>query len=93
MPDVVVTENIVGSPMDALRRDFDVLFDPDLWKDPGRLATAVARAEALVVRNQTEVTVELIRAAERLRGHLRFNVNRTILAETLLTALAGAPIP
>ena len=67
MPDVVVTENIVGSPMDSLRGDFDVLFDPDLWKDPQKLLSAVASTKALVVRNQTRVTAEVIRAGEDLR--------------------------
>ncbi len=66
MPDVVVSENVAGAPMDALRRDLDVLFDPDLWKDPDRLAEAVASARALVVRNQTEVTAALIGGAPKL---------------------------
>ena len=61
MPDCLVTENIVGSPMDSLRQDFDVQFDPDLWSDPGRLRATVAEARALIVRNQTQVTAELIR--------------------------------
>ena len=67
MPDVAVTENVVGSPMESLRQDFDVLFDPHLWKDPRRLRTAVAEVRALVVRNQTQVTADLIRAAEHLQ--------------------------
>jgi DNA polymerase-3 subunit delta' len=36
---------------------------------------------------------ELVEAVERLRGQLRFNVNRTLLAESLVTAVAGAPLP
>lgn len=67
MPEIVVTENIVGSPMDTLRRDFDVLFDPALWKDPQRAADAVRQARALVVRNQTQVTADLIAAGENLQ--------------------------
>ena len=67
MPDVLVTENIVGSPMQSLRKDFDVLFDPDLWKEPGRLADVLAQPRALIVRNQTQVTADLIRAAKRLQ--------------------------
>ena len=67
MPDVVVTENIVGSPMDSLRKDFDVLFDPDLWNDPGRLRAAVAETRALIVRNQTQVSAELIRQGAKLQ--------------------------
>jgi len=36
---------------------------------------------------------ELVEAVERLRGQLRFNINRTLLAESLVTAVAGAPLP
>jgi transcriptional regulator of met regulon len=35
----------------------------------------------------------LVEAVERLRGQLRFNVNRTLLAESLVTAVTGAPLP
>lgn len=36
---------------------------------------------------------ELIRAVERMRKDLRFNVNRTLIAECLLAAVAGGPVP
>lgn len=36
---------------------------------------------------------ELAGLADRLRGDLRLNVNRTLLAETLLAAVAGGPVP
>ena len=36
---------------------------------------------------------EIVALADRLRGDLRLNINKTILCETLLTAVAGAPIP
>jgi len=67
MADVVVAENIVGSPMELLRADLDVLFDPDLWKTPARLAHEIRPARALVVRNQTQVTAGLIEAAGKLQ--------------------------
>lgn len=35
----------------------------------------------------------LVRAAERMRGDLRFNVNRTLIAEALLAGVAGGPLP
>ena len=35
----------------------------------------------------------LLQALERLRGDLRFYVNRTLLTEAVLAALAGGPIP
>jgi len=36
---------------------------------------------------------ELSTLADRLRGELRLNVNKTLLAETLLAAVAGGPVP
>lgn len=35
----------------------------------------------------------LVSAIERLRGDLRFNVNRLLVAESLLAAVAGGPVP
>jgi len=66
MAEILVSENIVGEPMDALRADCDVAFEPQLWQDPDRLAAEIAGARALVVRNQTQVTAELIAAAAKL---------------------------
>jgi hypothetical protein len=31
--------------------------------------------------------------ADRLRGDLRLNLNKSLLAETILAAVAGGPIP
>ncbi|NUQ63795.1 MAG: hydroxyacid dehydrogenase [Pirellulales bacterium] len=64
--DVLVTENIVGQPMDELRGKLSVALEPDLWKKPDLLAEKIATPRALVVRNQTRVTEDLIRAAGRL---------------------------
>jgi DNA polymerase-3 subunit delta' len=35
----------------------------------------------------------LVRSVDRVRGSLRVNANRTLLAETLLAAVAGGPLP
>jgi len=35
----------------------------------------------------------LVRSIERLRGELRFNLNRTLVTESLLAAVAGGPLP
>lgn len=67
MADVLVTENIVGDRMEALRRTHDVLFEPGLWNDPDRIVSLIADVRALIVRNQTRVSAELIGAAKHLR--------------------------
>ncbi len=67
MPDVLITENILGAEMDALRAKFDCTFEPDLWKQPEASQSIIGNYKALVVRNQTQVTRELIIAGTRLQ--------------------------
>lgn len=67
MTDVLVTENIAGEEMDALKRAFTVSFQPELWKSPQKLLADVAGARAIVVRNQTKVDRELIEAGKQLK--------------------------
>jgi D-3-phosphoglycerate dehydrogenase len=74
MPDILITENIIGEEMDALRRNFDAVFDPDLWKRPDRLREMILLFRALIVRNQTRITRELIEAGTKLQVIARAGV-------------------
>ena len=65
---ILVTENITGKAMDALRQQFDVVWDQDLWKSPEKLRETVRDADAILVRNQTAVDATLIAAAPRLQA-------------------------
>lgn len=67
MCDVLASEEIAGPALDALRGRFDVVTRPDLWRDQAALAEQLAGCRALIVRNQTRVTRELIRGADRLQ--------------------------
>ena len=62
MPDVLITENIVGEALDRLRSDLDVVVEPNLWEKRDRLVEEIRSTRALIVRNQTLVTGELISA-------------------------------
>jgi len=66
MHKVLVTENIAGAEMEALKRAFDVTIDPQLWRSPEKLYAAVADVHAVIVRNQTKVDRELIGSAKQL---------------------------
>lgn len=66
MTDILVTENITGHAMTRLRETHDVAFEPDLWQSPA-MATRLADVRAVIVRNQTQVTRELIEKADRLK--------------------------
>jgi len=66
MPDVLITENIIGEEMDKLRQRFDTVFERELWKEPDRLLSMIPNFRALIARNQTQITRELIEAGTRL---------------------------
>jgi len=53
MQDILVTENIAGEEMDALKGAFQVTFDPQLWKDREKLLRAVADHRAIIVRKSS----------------------------------------
>ncbi|MBI1312184.1 hydroxyacid dehydrogenase [bacterium] len=67
MSEIVVTEDIVGVAMQRLCETHDVRFEPTLWNRPDDLAAALQTAKAIIVRNQTQVTRELIQQASQLR--------------------------
>lgn len=64
--DILIAENITGAAVDALKARHAVTFEPELWRDPARLKELVAHHRALIVRNQTRVTAEVIAAGARL---------------------------
>ncbi|HUA97900.1 MAG TPA: hydroxyacid dehydrogenase [Terracidiphilus sp.] len=66
MPEILISENILGAAVEALRARFDVALQPDLWKSPALLAEQVRSCRALIVRNQTPVTAELLAGAAEL---------------------------
>lgn len=66
MPDVLISENIIGEEMDRLRERCNAVFEPDLWKEPEKLTAIIGDFRALIVRNQTKVNRELIAKATKL---------------------------
>ena len=67
MPLVVVSEFMNEAALAPLRAEHEVLFDPELVDERSALLAAVADAEAIIVRNRTQVDDELLTAAPRLR--------------------------
>lgn len=76
----------------------------DLLRESARLAAGAGgegipdaalarRLDGLGRRLGLQRAAALIADVERVRGYLRFNVNRTLAAESLLAAVAGAPLP
>lgn len=67
MADVVISEFMDEEAVAGLQADFDVHYDPNLVDTPEKLAGLLTDARALVVRNRTQVRLELLEAAPRLR--------------------------
>lgn len=72
--DILITELILGSALNELKQKYDCDDEPDLWKDGARLRALLPQARALIVRNQTLVTRELLTHAPRLEIIGRFGV-------------------
>jgi DNA polymerase-3 subunit delta' len=51
------------------------------------------RLERLGKRLEPRRAADIVRSVERLRSELRFNLNRNLIAESLLAAVAGGPVP
>ncbi|HEX8998347.1 MAG TPA: hydroxyacid dehydrogenase [Blastocatellia bacterium] len=74
MPEVLITENIIGEEMDKLRERFDSVFEPNLWKEPDKLREIIPNFRALIARNQTQITRDIIEAGTRLEVIARAGV-------------------
>lgn len=72
--DVAVVEDVNGRGVDELGARWRVITDPDAWSDPTRLGRLLAGARALVVRNRTQVTGDVLRAAQHLEVVARAGV-------------------
>jgi (S)-sulfolactate dehydrogenase len=67
MARIVITEFMDERAVDTLRAAHDVLHDPTLVDDAPRLLTEAPSADALVVRNRTQVRGALLAALARCR--------------------------
>ncbi len=71
---IVISEDVWSADFEALAESFPVLREPDLWSNKDELKAKLADATALVVRNRTQVTREIIEAAPRLKVIARAGV-------------------
>ena len=65
MKKIVISEFMDEAAVETLRKSFDVTYDAKLVDDPGRLAAAVSDADALIVRNRTQVRGDLLAACAK----------------------------
>lgn len=74
MARIVISEFMDEPAVDWLAACHDVTYDPTLVDDPARLRATCADADALIVRNRTQVDTALIGAAVSLRAIGRLGV-------------------
>lgn len=93
-------EELLGDDEAWLMESFDLL--AALLRDAARSASGqdailhadvAPRIAALGRALGAARAAEILALSDRLRGDLRLNVNKTLLAETLFAAVAGGPIP
>jgi len=66
MKKIVISEFMDEAAVDTLRQRFQVRYDATLVDHPERLAADLADAHALIVRNRTQVSAELLETAVHL---------------------------
>ncbi|MEM7302177.1 MAG: hydroxyacid dehydrogenase [Pseudomonadota bacterium] len=64
---IVITEFMDQAPIDGLAQDFRVLNDPSLADAQEKIPALLSEATALIVRNRTQVTADLLAAAPNLK--------------------------
>jgi len=64
---VLITESIAEQRLAQLPAGVEAAFDPQLWKDPEKLLRLIPDFDAIVVRNQTRVTAEVLDAGRKLK--------------------------
>lgn len=72
--DILISEALDAPAIDRLADKYDVVREPSFWREPLRLQAAICDARVLLVRNQTQVTAEVLESAPRLLGIGRFGV-------------------
>jgi (S)-sulfolactate dehydrogenase len=93
MAAIVITEFMDEAAVDGLRERHDVRYDPGLADRPGELPALLGPARALIVRNRTQVTADLLAAAPALRVVGRLGVGLDNIDLTAAKARGVEVIP
>ena len=71
---ILISEDVWGTPFQKLEGSFPITRNDDLWSNPEELKASLKDVTALVVRNRTKVTAEIITAAPKLKVIARAGV-------------------
>jgi D-3-phosphoglycerate dehydrogenase/(S)-sulfolactate dehydrogenase len=71
---ILISEDVWGTPFQTLEGSFPITRNDDLWSNPEELKSSLKDVKALVVRNRTKVTADVIAAAPHLKVIARAGV-------------------
>ena len=71
---ILISEDVWGTPFQKLEGSFPIVRNDDLWNNPEELKNSLKDVTALVVRNRTKITAEVIAAAPKLKVIARAGV-------------------
>jgi len=71
---ILISEDVWGAPFQLLERSFPITRSDDLWRSPEDLKADLKDITALVIRNRTNVTADVIAAAPKLKVIARAGV-------------------
>jgi D-3-phosphoglycerate dehydrogenase/(S)-sulfolactate dehydrogenase len=71
---ILISEDVWGTPFQKLEGSFPIVRNDDLWNNVDELKSSLKDATALVVRNRTKVTADVIAAAPKLKVIARAGV-------------------
>lgn len=74
IPTVVISEFMDEAAVDWLAERFEVVYQPDLHERPAELTQRLAGAQALIVRNRTQVNASLLPSPSTIRAVGRLGV-------------------
>ncbi len=66
MADIIISEFMDHAPVEKLRATHAVHWDEELWGKRAELETLIAGAEAIIIRNRTQLDADLIAKAQKL---------------------------
>lgn len=72
--DILVTEDLESPALDKLLAKYKVVRNPGLWNEPAHLLEQIAQARAVMIRNQTKMTAQVMAAAPQLQAIGRVGV-------------------
>ncbi len=93
--DILITEDLVSPAIEKLASKYKIVREPALWKDSAKLKETIREARVIMVRNQTQLTADVLSAAPKLVAIGRIGVgldNIDVATATKLGIVVVAPL-